>query len=217
MSTETPADAAKEPAVDLKKFGDEFSESLKKITNNLNEVREDLKEIRTKPEEKKDDHEDEFLFEDKDKIERLLEKKLEERDKKQKQSDDAKNAYEKACQEWDQKAYAELPQIKDPTIEKIVLEELNGMPVLFVDPSTGKKKYAPDAVYNAAHRVKAKNPKLFDQVLEDLDTGSYQKKIKGVDITDVQLQVAALMGISEDRARDIYKKHNESGRKLSRK
>lgn len=208
--TDTPPD----PSKDIKKLSDDFSASLKNITENLSSLNEkvdtQVETLKTvnKKEEKRDYTSELFLDEDQ-KIEKVVESKLEALRKKDDERGKARRAYDESCAEWDKKAFREIPQLNDPQIEKLVLEEMQSIPILGTDPETKKKLYPADALYNAAYRVRAKNPKLFEQVYEPMDFGNYNKNIKGSTMTEAQKEIAARLNISEDRAREVYKSYYE--------
>lgn len=208
-----------ESSLDFKKFSEDFSKKLDGITSGLTLLGDNVEKktdalntkiesIKTKESDDNSSGISDYDKEETEKIERIANKIAESKLGQVKQELNAEKQYEKDCAEWDSKASKDFPHIQIPAIKREVEIELAKMPVI-KKSSKGENMYAADAVYNAASRVIARKvatgelSKLPDP--EPLDYGDFSPKIKGKEVSQVQMELAARLGISPERAKIIYK------------
>lgn len=124
-----------EPSLDFKRFSEDFSKQLEKISSNItllgNRVDEKTSVLETKVEslKKGEDNDSGSQFSDYDKeeevkIEKLATKIADKKVGQLKQEFEATKKYENDCLFWDTKAGQEFPHIKLPEVKKKVEEEL---------------------------------------------------------------------------------------------
>jgi len=217
-----------EPSLDFKRFSEDFSKQLEKISSNItllgNRVDEKTSVLETKVEslKKGEDNDSGSQFSDYDKeeevkIEKLATKIADKKVGQLKQEFEATKKYENDCLFWDTKAGQEFPHIKLPEVKKKVEEELAQMKVIGKSRD-GKNLYEPDAVYNAAARVISRmsvNGQLKEVPPPDsLEIGGFGNPvIKGKGANEIQLELCARLGITPERAKEIYKDFQPRRRK----
>lgn len=191
-----------------------ITESVKNVDAKLEDVKRENAELKEKLEAKGDVEDDE--------LEDLLNDPKEQRARmKSELKTELKNELTtegqlKAEQEkWDDKAYTEFPELNDQS-SRFYIETKKEMTTLFPIGYDKMRKpiYAPDAVYNAAVRVRVRGQKegwipLIIERNEDFETEGefHRRKIKGREVSEIQKGLCKLWGIDEKKVEARIKRH----------
>jgi len=183
-----------------------IGESVKTVDAKLEDVKRENAELKAKLDAKTDDENDT----DSDELEDLLEDPKEQalRMKREIKTELQTEGALKAEQDkWDGLAYKEFPELNDQT-SKFYIETKKEMNQLFPVAYDKMRKpiYAPDAVYNAAARVKVRGQREGWLALtipreEDFEEeGSFSRRsIKGKQMTDIQKDLCKMWKVDEKK------------------